>query len=60
MDTTVLEMAQRAKRASRQLGPLNTATKNAALMAAPIPGELWDTLKRERLIPAHAPTPRPC
>jgi len=33
MDTTVLEMAQRAKRASRQLGALNTATKNAALIA---------------------------
>ncbi|MCW3051430.1 MAG: gamma-glutamyl phosphate reductase, partial [Chthonomonadales bacterium] len=33
MDTTVLEMAQRAKQASRQLGALNTATKNAALLA---------------------------
>jgi D-threo-aldose 1-dehydrogenase len=36
------------------------ARQNAALMAAPIPGELWDTLKRERFIPAHVPTPRPC
>ncbi len=33
MDITVLEMAQRAKAASRQLGALNTATKNASLIA---------------------------
>ncbi|MCW3100441.1 MAG: glutamate-5-semialdehyde dehydrogenase [Chthonomonadaceae bacterium] len=33
MNTTVLEMAQQAKAASRQLGALNTATKNDALEA---------------------------
>jgi glutamate-5-semialdehyde dehydrogenase len=33
MNTTVLEMARRAKTAARQLGALTTATKNAALMA---------------------------
>jgi glutamate-5-semialdehyde dehydrogenase len=33
MNTTVLEMAQRAKAASRQLAALNTATKNDALAA---------------------------
>ena len=33
MNTTVLEMAHRAKAASRHLGALNTATKNAGLAA---------------------------
>lgn len=33
MNTTVLEMAQRAKAAARHLGALNTTTKNAALTA---------------------------
>ena len=33
MNTTVLEMAQRAKAAARQLGASDTATKNAALTA---------------------------
>jgi D-threo-aldose 1-dehydrogenase len=31
--------------------------QNAAMMAARIPGELWDALRRDRLIPDHAPVP---
>lgn len=37
--------------------------ENVRLMATPIPAALWDELRHERLIPAHAPTPgqaRPC
>lgn len=32
--------------------------ENVRLMAAPIPAALWDELRREHLIPEHAPTPR--
>ncbi len=32
-------------------------TENAAMMRAPIPAELWTTLKADGLLPAHAPTP---
>jgi D-threo-aldose 1-dehydrogenase len=32
-------------------------TQNAALMAAPIPADVWGELKAEKLIPAHAPVP---
>jgi D-threo-aldose 1-dehydrogenase len=32
--------------------------ENAALMAAPIPAELWPALRAINLIPEHAPTPR--
>jgi len=28
-----------------------------AMMAAPVPGELWSTLRAEKLIPENAPTP---
>lgn len=31
--------------------------QNAAMMAAPIPAALWDTLRRDGLIPDAAPTP---
>ena len=31
--------------------------QNAALMTAPVPHELWGTLRAEKLIPANAPTP---
>jgi len=31
--------------------------RNLSLMRHPIPPALWAELKRERLIPAHAPTP---
>jgi len=32
-------------------------TENAVMMRAPIPAELWATLKADGLLPAHAPTP---
>jgi D-threo-aldose 1-dehydrogenase len=32
-------------------------TQNAALMATPIPADVWAELKTEKLIPAHAPVP---
>jgi D-threo-aldose 1-dehydrogenase len=32
--------------------------ENARLMAAPVPGAVWDELRREGLIPAAAPTPQ--
>jgi len=32
-------------------------TQNAALMKAPIPGEVWATMRAEGLIPENAPTP---
>ncbi len=31
--------------------------ENAAMMAAPIPPALWQALKQQGLLPAHAPTP---
>lgn len=31
--------------------------RNMALMAVPIPADLWAELKHEKLLPAHAPTP---
>jgi D-threo-aldose 1-dehydrogenase len=31
--------------------------QNAAAMRADVPAELWQALKRERLIAEHAPTP---
>jgi D-threo-aldose 1-dehydrogenase len=31
--------------------------RNAAFMRQPIPDALWEELKRERLLPGHAPTP---